>query len=88
MKAAAFPIDGNAHIKDFAMPVKVGRRADWQPIRPTKEWQSLKTEVRKEDFEVATDLYQMSSGISGVAGHLHCIASATGEAIFSTRKNR
>ncbi|HZF38317.1 MAG TPA: M1 family metallopeptidase [Blastocatellia bacterium] len=43
--------------KDFAMPVKVGRRANWQVIQPTTEWKTLKTELKKEDFEVATDLY-------------------------------
>jgi aminopeptidase N len=46
-----------ADVNDFAMPVKVGRRGRWQTIRPTTEWQSMKTEIRKEDFEVATDLY-------------------------------
>jgi aminopeptidase N len=44
-------------VKEFAMPVKVGRRTDWQLIKPTKEWQNMKTGVKKEDFEVATDLY-------------------------------
>jgi aminopeptidase N len=43
--------------KDFAMPVKVGRKMDWQLIRPTVEWKTLRTAVKKEDFEVATDLY-------------------------------
>jgi len=33
--------------KDFAMPVKVGRRANWQVIQPTTEWKTLKTELRK-----------------------------------------
>jgi aminopeptidase N len=46
-----------ADVKDFAMPVKVGHKTNWQTIRPTAEWQSMKTEIRKEDFEVATDLY-------------------------------
>src|SRR5262245_40801248 len=46
-----------AEIKDFAMPVKVGRKMAWQLIQPTVEWKTLKTAVKKEDFEVATDLY-------------------------------
>jgi len=46
-----------ADVEEFAMPVKVGRKAQWQTIKPTTEWQTLKTEIRKEDFEVATDLY-------------------------------
>jgi aminopeptidase N len=44
-------------VKDFAMPVKVGRRTNWQILLPTTEWKTLKTELKKEDFEVATDLY-------------------------------
>ena len=39
------------------MPVKVGRSANWQVIQPTTEWKTLKTELKKEDFEIATDLY-------------------------------
>jgi aminopeptidase N len=43
--------------KDFAMPIRVGRKDAWQTIRPTTEWQTMKSSVRKDDFEVATDLY-------------------------------
>ncbi|HKR58649.1 MAG TPA: M1 family metallopeptidase [Pyrinomonadaceae bacterium] len=46
-----------ADVKDFAMPVKVGRSAQWQLIHPTTEWKTMKSGVKKEDFEVATDLY-------------------------------
>jgi aminopeptidase N len=46
-----------ADVKEFSMPVKVGRRTNWQTIKPTTEWQTTKTEIKKEDFEVATDLY-------------------------------
>jgi aminopeptidase N len=46
-----------ADIKDFAMPVKVGRRTNWSIIHPTTEWKTMKTDVKKEDFEVATELY-------------------------------
>ena len=41
----------------FAMPVKVGRKGRWQTIKPTGEWQSMKTDIAKADFEVATELY-------------------------------
>jgi aminopeptidase N len=41
----------------FAMPVGVGTKEHWQIIRPTIEWQTMKTPLRKEDFQVATDLY-------------------------------
>jgi aminopeptidase N len=43
--------------KDFAMPIKVGRKDRWQVITPTTEWQIMKTPLSKEEFEVATDLY-------------------------------
>lgn len=41
----------------FAMPIRVGAKEHWQVIRPTVKWQTMKTPLRKEDFEVATDLY-------------------------------
>lgn len=45
----------------FAMPIRVGSAAEaedrWQIIRPTTEWQTMKTPLTKERFEVATDLY-------------------------------
>lgn len=46
-----------ADIKEFSMPVKVGRKNNWQLIRPTSEWKTMKTDLKKEEFEVATDLY-------------------------------
>ena len=41
----------------FTMPVKVGRKGRWQTIQPTREWHSMKTDIAKADFEVATELY-------------------------------
>lgn len=41
----------------FAMPVRVGTRDRWQIITPTKGWQTMKTRLTKDSFEVATDLY-------------------------------
>jgi len=41
----------------FAMPVKVGDKDRWQVIKPTTEWQTMKTQLNKDKFEVATDLY-------------------------------
>jgi aminopeptidase N len=49
-----------ADVKEFAMPVKVGRKDNWQLIRPTTEWKRMKLEVKKNDFEVATDLYYVN----------------------------
>jgi len=41
----------------FAMPIRVGRPSAWQVLRPTTDWQVMKTDITKEEFEVATDLY-------------------------------
>ena len=41
----------------FAMPVRVGAPSAWQIIAPTAEWQTMKTPLAKDAFEVATDLY-------------------------------
>lgn len=41
----------------FNMPVRVGVRGNWQLIQPTAEWKVLKTQLKKKDFSVATDLY-------------------------------
>jgi aminopeptidase N len=41
----------------FAMPVRVGTKEHWQIIQPTVAWQTMKTPLKKEDFQVATNLY-------------------------------
>jgi aminopeptidase N len=46
--------------KDFAMPVRVGLKDHWETIRPTTEWQTLKTGLTKDQFDVATDLYYIN----------------------------
>ncbi|HEX4951314.1 MAG TPA: M1 family metallopeptidase [Blastocatellia bacterium] len=46
-----------ADVKAFAMPVKLGRSTHWQTIRPTTVWQTMKTSLTKDEFEVATNLY-------------------------------
>ena len=43
--------------RGFAMPVRVGTKDHWQIIEPTTEWKEMKTGLKKEDFQVATDLY-------------------------------
>jgi len=43
--------------KDFAMPVRAGDSAKWQIIRPTTDWQTMPTTLKKDDFAVAIDLY-------------------------------
>jgi aminopeptidase N len=42
---------------DFAMPIRVGRKSDWQIIQATTYWQTMKTPLKKNDFDVATDRY-------------------------------
>jgi aminopeptidase N len=49
-----------AHEKDFAMPVRVGLKDHWQIIQPTTEWQTMKTPLKKDEFDVATDLYYVN----------------------------
>jgi aminopeptidase N len=44
----------------FRMPVRAGMRNHWQTLQPTVEWQTLKTPLKKGEFEVATDLYYVT----------------------------
>jgi aminopeptidase N len=46
-----------ADVKNFAMPVQVGKQGQWQIIRPTTEWKTMPTLTEKNEFDVATDLY-------------------------------
>jgi aminopeptidase N len=46
---------------EFAMPIRVGSHGSWQIVQPTTtEWKVLSTPIKKEDFEVATDLYYVN----------------------------
>ncbi|MGB7496966.1 MAG: M1 family metallopeptidase [Candidatus Acidiferrum sp.] len=49
-----------ADVPDFAMPVRVGKRSDWQMIQATTYWQTMKTSITKEQFDVATDLFYVN----------------------------
>ena len=44
----------------FAMPVRVGKKGDWQVIKATSEWKSMPAKLKKDEFEVATDLYYVN----------------------------
>jgi aminopeptidase N len=46
--------------KDFAMPVRVGLKDNWETIHPTTEWQTMKTPLKQDQFQVATDLYYVN----------------------------
>jgi aminopeptidase N len=44
----------------FKMPVQVGKSDHWQLIQPKTEWQTMKTTLNKDEFDVATDLYYIN----------------------------
>jgi aminopeptidase N len=51
----------NAEEKDFAMPVRVGQKEHWQMVYPTtSKWKTLSSSLKKNDFDVATDLYYIN----------------------------
>lgn len=41
----------------FSMPVRVGKKGNWQVIQATTDWQTMPTSLTENEFEVATDLY-------------------------------
>jgi aminopeptidase N len=47
----------------FAMPIRVGQKGAWTNIKPTSEWQTMKTPLTKEAFEVASELYYVNVAI-------------------------
>jgi aminopeptidase N len=49
-----------ADVPDFAMPIRVGKKENWQIIRPTTYAQVMKTPLKKDEFNVATDLYYVN----------------------------
>jgi aminopeptidase N len=49
-----------ADVTGFAMPVKVGSPSAWEIVKGTENWQTLKTGLKKDDFQVAEDLYYVN----------------------------
>jgi aminopeptidase N len=45
---------------EFAMPVRVGKKDNWQLVEGTTDWQTMKTPLAKDEFDVATDLYYIN----------------------------
>jgi aminopeptidase N len=45
---------------NFAMPVRVGSKDNWQIIQPTTQWKVMKTPLKKDEFGVATELYYVA----------------------------
>ena len=39
------------------MPVRVGKKDNWQIIQATTDWQTMPTSIKESEFEVATELY-------------------------------
>jgi aminopeptidase N len=50
----------NADERGFAMPIRVGRRSEWQTIQPTTAWATMATAIPRNEFDVATDLYYVT----------------------------
>jgi len=50
----------NADEPEFQMPVRVGNKGQWQIIRPTTRWQTMPASLKRDEFEVATDLYYVN----------------------------
>jgi len=46
--------------KAFAMPVRVGLKGQSETIHPTTEWQTMETQLTKDQFDVATDRYYIN----------------------------
>jgi aminopeptidase N len=44
----------------FQMPVRVGKKDKWQIIHTTTDWQTMPTSLKKDEFDVATDLYYVN----------------------------
>jgi hypothetical protein len=44
----------------FQMPVRVGKKDNWQIIKATADWQTMPTSLTKDEFDVATDLYYVN----------------------------
>ena len=44
----------------FSMSVLVGEKQHWQRVTPTLNWQTMKTTLTKDQFQVATDLFYVN----------------------------
>jgi aminopeptidase N len=59
-KASTMAYRWRADERGFAMPIRAGDPENWLTLRPTTDWQLMKAPMRKESFEVATDLYYVN----------------------------
>jgi len=44
----------------FNMPIRAGKAGAYQTLQPTTDWQVTTTSLKKDEFEVATDLYYVN----------------------------
>jgi aminopeptidase N len=44
----------------FKMPVRVGKRGDWQILHATSDWQTMQTTLKQNEFDIAMDLYYVN----------------------------
>ncbi len=49
-----------ADVATFAMPIRAGAKGHWETIEPTTSWKTMKTAIRKDDFEIPADLYYVN----------------------------
>jgi aminopeptidase N len=49
-----------ADAKGFAMPVRVGKKGQWQILQPAADWKTMPTSLKRDEFEVAADLYYVN----------------------------
>jgi aminopeptidase N len=45
----------DADERNFAMPVRIGTPGKWQSIHPTTKWQSMRTSLTRDEFQVDLD---------------------------------
>jgi hypothetical protein len=49
-----------ADVSGFAMPVRVGAAENWEIVKATTQWQTMKAPVKKNEFQAAEDLYYVN----------------------------
>jgi aminopeptidase N len=47
----------------FTMPVRIGSKDAWQIVEPMTTWTTMKTSLRRDGLEVATDLYYVNVSV-------------------------
>jgi aminopeptidase N len=45
----------------FKMPVRVGKRGDWQILHATSDWKTMQTTLKQDQFDIAMDLYYVNA---------------------------